>query len=270
MRCASTRTKKSEDQCPTNALNGHIFCGRHMRCREHRIWSELHKDRLAKLKKVQALFRGWRIRRYLALCGPGVLKRADCVNDEDLATCEEKTRQHPLDYFGLEENGKVWWFDVRTLWDWSSRNVESTNPYTKVPLTSETRERLRKVFVFRRRAKMPMNQETGLFSERVFRKWTILCQMFRHYGFEEAHPQQFVDLGKGNLYTMFQFLIRDFNDLPRKPVRALGYCTRAVGYFVNLQNNAYILTALNSIFFMVMESKSYDVVFIVLSALYRC
>jgi hypothetical protein len=64
------------------------------------------------------------------------------VNDEELVTLESKTRQHPFDYIGMEEAGKVWWFDFCTLWDWSIRSITPTNPYTNVELAHEVKQRL--------------------------------------------------------------------------------------------------------------------------------
>lgn len=270
-RCASTKNKKTDDQCPHTALVGHAMCGHHRGVKTPRLWASVMKDRSAPLIRFQAIFRGWKLRRYLALCGPGVLCRGDCVNDEELVTLESKNRQHPFDYVGLEEGGKVWWFDFCTLWDWSIRSIAPTNPYTNVELAHEVKQRLKKIWIYRRKKGMTTMSETDvLTADRIFRRWTAVCQIFRVYGFEDVHPNMFVDLTKDNLSTMFRILSIDLNGMQRRPHRALVYCTRGLQIGRQMTPNSYIMTSLNALIFMLMESNAYDFVFMVLSALYRC
>jgi len=247
------------------------MCGHHRSVRSPRLWAVVVKDRAAPLVHFQAIFRGWKLRRYLALCGPGVLRRGNCVNDEELVTLESKERQHPFDYVGLEEAGKVWWFDFCTLWDWSTRSIEPTNPYTQVLLSREVKHRLKKLWVYRRKKGMSMPSESStLTADRIFRRWTTVCQIFRFYGFEDVHPNMFVDLSKENMVAMFRFLAVDMNDMRRRPHRALVYCTRGLQSARHLTPNSYIMTSLNALVFMLMDTDAYDFVFMVLSALYRC
>lgn len=270
-RCASTKNKKTDDQCPHNALRGHAMCGHHRSVKVPRLWAAVVKDRVAPLARFQAIFRGWKIRKYLAVCGPGVLRRAACVNDEELVTLESKNRQHPFDYFGLEEAGKIWWFDFCTLWDWSVRSVTPTNPYTNVELSHEAKQRIKVLWAYRRRKGMPLASESGVpTTDRIFRRWTAVCQIFRFYGFEDVHPNMFVDLTKENLVTMFRFLTTDLNEMHKKPHRILAYCTRGLQSARHLAPNSYIMTSLNALVFMLMDTNAYDFVFMVLSALYRC
>lgn len=270
--CASTRTQKSDDQCKAKALVGHTMCGRHRAVKVPRLWEVVNREKLRPLARVQALFRGFRARRYLRLCGPGALKRADCVNDDELATCTEKTRQYPLDYFGFEEAGKIWWFDFGTIWEWSSRSIEPTNPYTNVPLTHEVKQRLKHMWVARRRRGLenPGRNDNCPIPERIIRRWTLLCQVFRSYGFEDVHPNMFVDMTKQNIAVMFRILTDDLNDMQRKPLRAIMYCERGIHNARHMSPNGFMLTSLNALMFMLTDNYSYDIVFLILSALYRC
>ena len=143
--CASVRKRGSLDQCPLKALTGHTLCGVHARSKAVMLWAVVNQDKVGAATRVQAWIRGILLRRRLRLGGPGVLRRTGLSNDDDLVTCESSDRQYPLDYFAFEENGKVWWFDFGTLWKWAQRSTEPANPYTKVPLSVETRTRLRKV-----------------------------------------------------------------------------------------------------------------------------
>ena len=247
------------------------MCGRHRSVKVPRMWAAVVKERAAPLTRFQAIFRGWKLRQYLALCGPGVLRRGACVNDEDLATLESKNRQHPFDYIGLEEAGRVWWFDFCTLWDWCVRSIEPTNPYTKVELSHEVKQRLKKMWVYRRRKGMSLTSEVGVPTpDRIFRRWTAVCQIFRFYGFEDVHPNMFVDLTKENMVAMFRFLSTDLNEMHKRPHRALVYCTRGFQSARHMNANSYVMTSLNAMIFMLIDADAYDFVFMVLSALYRC
>ena len=269
--CVSTRNVKSTDQCVASALVGHTMCGRHRKAKVPRLWSDVNKIRNEPAIKIQSVFRGWKIRKYLALCGPGVLSRKQCVNDEDVVTCTEKERQYPFDYFGLEEAGKVWWFDFATMWNWSIRTIEPLNPYTNVPLTHEVKQRIKRMWIARRRLGMSVPSETGIPTpDRIFRRWTSLCQIFRFYGFEDVHPTMFVDLTKQNIVVMFRLLAVDLADIPKKTTRAMSFCTRGIQNAQSMSSGGYIMTSLNALLFMLSGANSYDFVFLVLSALYRC
>ena len=247
------------------------MCGRHRTVKTPRMWAVVVKDRAAPLTRFQAIFRGWKVRQYLALCGPGVLQRSPCVNDEELVTLESKDRQYPLDYIGLDEAGKVWWFDFCTLWDWCVRSIAPTNPYTNVELSHEVKQRLKKMWIYRRRNGMALTSEAGVpTADRIFRRWTAVCQIFRFYGFEDVHPNMFVDLNRENLVTMFRFLSTDLNEMRKRPHRALVYCTRGFQGARQMTPASYIMTSLNALVFMLMDADAYDFVFMVLSALYRC
>jgi hypothetical protein len=141
MQCLSAKNKNSDKRCCRKALKDLNFCGLHIRSKTKKFWIDVN-DLDNKLIKFQSLFRGWIIRDSLKLGGPGVLKREERHNEEDLVTADQVS---PIDYFGFLEGGKVFWFDVRTIYQWSSQNLEPTNPYTKVPLTIEDRKRLKKL-----------------------------------------------------------------------------------------------------------------------------
>jgi hypothetical protein len=141
MQCLSCKNKNSIERCKRKALNDLKFCGIHVRSKNKKCWIIAH-NLDEKLTKVQALFRGWIVRDSLNLGGPGVLKKSERHNEEDLVTADQVL---PTDYFGFEESGKIFWFDVRTIYQWCAQNLEPTNPYTKVALKIEDRKRLKKL-----------------------------------------------------------------------------------------------------------------------------
>jgi len=207
--CASVRKKGSLDQCPTKALVGHTLCGVHARCKTPRLWAEAHQDKVKPLVRIQARVRGWLVRARLRLGGPGVLHRVGLSNDDDLETCETSDRQYPLDYFAFEENGKIWWFDFATLWKWAQRSTEPANPYTKVPLSIETRRRLHKVWSYRRRHRESIPEDPRIFQDRLAMRWTIISQVIADCGFGTLPVEPFLGLSMPQYLRIFRFLRDD-------------------------------------------------------------
>ena len=130
MRCASVRKKGSDIQCPAKPLFGHTLCGRHAKCKNPILWSTTQHENIHHVIKLQSCIRGWLLRKRLALAGPGVLRRKEVSNDEDFNTMNEKEKVHPMDYFGFEEHGKIWWFEVKSIFQWTTMSFNILNPYT--------------------------------------------------------------------------------------------------------------------------------------------
>jgi len=269
LKCASVKKKHSTEACTANAVTGHTLCGRHIRVKSVTLWKDVHMQEIKGLIKCQAVWKGWRIRRMIKLAGPGAMKRSVCTNDEDVCTCLEKERESPLNYFGLEENGKVWWFSFATLWDWSTRSIEPSNPYTKVPLTEDTLYRLRKLYLLRRRYRMDLPPEIKTLNERMTRRWTTLCQIFRSHGFADVHPLNFVDIDRHGFRMIFRLLHDDLAAMNPKPYRLLEYCARGLRHSEMVTYN-YMLMSTTLLHALLMESNSYEIVFQLMSAIYRC
>lgn len=276
MQCESVRKKGSTDQCGARAVLGHTMCGRHARMKAPLRWADLHRHKSHRIARVQALIRGWLLRKRLALGGPGVLRRKDLANDEELVTCVEKERQHPFEYFAFEENGKVWWFDFASLWRWVIQTHTPANPYTKVPLSNETRRRLRDVWGYLQRHKIPLPPESPVYEQRIQERWNVLCQLFIDNGFTEVHPNTFLNLESHDLRSMMILLERDVQVVLRNtdtnrnrilrlcmvPLLARNQWIPARRYNMWI---AYILMLVLSV-----PKDPYVMTFSVLSALYRC
>jgi hypothetical protein len=275
MQCESIRKKGSTDQCPTLALMGHTLCGRHARMKAPVRWADVHRPKSHRIAKTQALIRGWLLRKRLALGGPGVLCRKNLANDEELVTCVEKNRQDPFEYFGFEENGKVWWFDFSSLWRWGVQTHEPVNPYTKVALSNETRRRLRALWAYNQRHKLPTPPESPVFSQRLQQRWNVLCQLFIDNGFVDVHPNNFLNLHKHELRSMLVLLQRDVQVILRPTDPGRGRILRLCSAPIHSQNITepsryamwvpYILMLI-----LAVPKDPYVMTFSVLSALYRC
>lgn len=145
-----------------------------------------------------------------------MLKRGICHNEEDMVTGVEKTRQHPLEYFAFEEAGKVWWFDAVSLLRWSVENVEVVNPYTKQPLSTDVRNRMRELYHLRVRTKRKciMMGDEYIPNEKVARiRVNRLVQQLHESGFPDIRTDDFMILSSGELWTFVSFLIKDMHVL---------------------------------------------------------
>lgn len=239
------------------------------------LWATAHIQHGAQITRVQALVRGWLLRCRLALAGPGVLRRSGLANTEELMTCDEPHEVNPLEYFAFEEAGKVWWFSFDSLWKWASQSAAPTNPYTKVPLTTATRKRLREVWSKRVRCSITLPSEATTYDERLRQRWNILSQLFQDHGFIDVDPPTFLRFTKSEYLSMFVLLHRDLpvvlseKDPHREKI--LWYCRRGMSVASGLRTPQYILHSAHLLMSMLTAQKDpYAMVFSVLSAFYRC
>jgi hypothetical protein len=163
--------------------------------------------------KIQALWRGYYVRYRLKLAGKGVLKRELCHNDEDMVSCEEKQKVHPFDYYAVEQDGKVWWFDQKTMIEWSYNNLDILNPFNRTPLQPSDVRRLRLLANIRKRGRTQMihtvDEELSLEDVR-YRRWLRVVQVFYEHGFRDSvHPNNFISLGYQQLKDFLNALVFD-------------------------------------------------------------
>jgi len=174
-------------------------------------WTALHAvDSKAVL--IQKVWRGYSVRSWLTLAGPGVLKRSLCHNEEELVTMDESSRTHPFDYFAFAEAEKVYWFDVRTIAQNSTLTLNPTNPYTREPLSMDTRQRLRKVCIRRQRRKMSNVHTvvpTRTYLEASDTTWITICQILGENGFVDVAHEYFTSLNRTQLYVFLSMLRQD-------------------------------------------------------------
>jgi hypothetical protein len=98
--------------------------------------------------------------------------------------------------------------------------------------------------------------------ENIVRRWTILSQIFRGFGLEDVHPEQFANLTRENLRVAFRFLSDDLRAMPRPNQRLVAMVSRGI--------ESSSINSLNIMTIMLTDSQAYDIVFLLLSALYRC
>jgi hypothetical protein len=192
-------------------MRGLVMCGKHAKVKNQRIWSEICRlDKNAVF--IQKIWRGYSVRWWLQLAGPGVLKRSICHNEEELVTLDEKTSTHPFDYFAFEENGNVYWFDIRSIAENSNMSIEPTNPYTREPLSLQTRKRLRHLCIRRYRRQLynfhDIEKKVSP-DEKLMYIWIYICQVITENGFFDMSPLYFTSLNKSQLLIFNYLVLRD-------------------------------------------------------------
>lgn len=278
--CASCKNKTSTDRCSNKPLKGLILCGTHAKVKNPRLWKDVNKlDDKALL--IQKIWRGYAIRNWLKLCGPGVLKRSVCHNNEELFNYEDKATFYPLDYFSFEESGKVYWFDVKTMIENGLSKLAPANPYTREKLSFDTRQRLRKLIIIRSKRKLQLLQNTDLKitpNEILENTWIAICQIIEENGFPDVSPMHFLSLNRTQLYIFNTMLFQDIiawaaqHTTPHsKRKRYVSWIKRPLGEYragshtqqVSYLTGKCLLTMLND------YPESYEICFIIMSALHR-
>ena len=212
MSCLACKNKMSLDRCESKALSKFAYCGRHMKCKKPNAWITTHPSLLRILIRFQARCRGFIVRVPIRLAGKGVLKRSLCHNDDEIVTLEGKNEVHPLDYFSIEEDGKVWWFDQRSMFQWSQKELDIRNPYTRTILSKDDTRRLRKLWVYRRKRGLSIyhegQQTTMTILERRDNRWLRIAQILREHEYD-IHHEHFISLEFPQLMMLINTLTED-------------------------------------------------------------
>lgn len=273
-RCASVRKKGSLDQCPARPVYGHTLCGRHARSKHPMLWADVNRTRHAGLIRAQAVVRGFLLRRQLALGGPGVLKRGDLANEEDLATLSDTRSMSPFDYFGFTENGKTWAFEFPTLFAWVLRTATPVNPYTKVPLATDVRKRLFRMWSYRIRHRRAPSLAMDL-RDQLRHTANYLAQVFTDNGFTDIGPQSFLDLPKSTwtqfFWTLQRELIALYDETHVLRRRGLTICRRMNFFIPTTTAFQYAVVAQENLLRLLTYPRDpYLLCFTILSCFYRC
>lgn len=209
--CASCKNKTSTDQCPSQAIKGLLFCGKHVKTKIKRLWAEVNGNE-KHVVLIQKWWKGHFIRKRLKLAGEGVLNRKDCHNTEELVTLDEKNKVHPLNYFSFRESDKLWWFDVRSIYQILKHSTSPANPYTRQPLSIDTRKRLRDVCRIRKKLDIDNYHDAPApetFPDLVREKWLTICQIIEENGFFDMNHLLFASLNRSQLYVLLNLVRAD-------------------------------------------------------------
>lgn len=211
LKCVACRNKKSNDRCDSRAIVGLAFCGQHAKSKNVRVWYEVnHID--DKVTLISKIWRGYAVRNRIKLAGPGVLKRGICHNEEELVLAEPKETVHPFDYFAFEEDGKVWWFDIRSIMSICRTSLIPANPYTRQPLSQEARHRARRIYKYRINNKLPLYHHPFpkmSVMQLIEHQWMKVCQNMHECGFDDITPNAILSLNQTQIFTILCLMIDD-------------------------------------------------------------
>jgi len=276
--CSSCRSKTSNDRCTAKSVGDTLFCRRHLKVKEPRLWAIVNNVN-SHATLIQKVWRGYSLRNWLKLAGPGVLNRSVCHNDEELVTLDDKKSVSPLSYFAFEETGKVYWFDIRSIAEHCLKNT--TNPYTRQPMSLETRKRMRKLSAMRYRRKLPNlhdNERQQSVEDAILQNWNSISQIIEENGFFDINPAIFREANRSQLYICLLMISADLkawaSEHKSRYSRRHKYCSWTKTILNQYSPNAHplklqfmssrmILNILNDCV------EPYVVCFIIVSSLYR-
>ena len=280
IRCASCKKKGSSEQCQNSSLPGIVFCGIHAKSKTPILWKTVnHVDE--KCSKILNIWRGYIIRKQLKAAGSGVLKRSLCHNQEEIVSMEPISTIPPFDYFGFEENGKVYGFDIRTIIDTMHRNRTPANPYTRQPLSLEVRKRLRYLYGLRMRQKMEVQYEHNHIRGMdaiLTSRWSQVCQILEENGFPEINPNTFLALNKTQLYVFLKFMHADISSWASEHagkesvrIKHISWVAHIIKRVSASQNHSEIMALVTGLLRALLYdcSEQYTICFFIMSALYR-
>jgi hypothetical protein len=278
--CACCKNKTSLEQCPSQAIKGLLFCGKHIKSKVKRLWADVNNGN-KKAIIVQKIWRGYFIRHRLKLAGDGGLNRKDCHNTEELVTLDDKTKVHPLTYFSFREADKLWWFDIRSLYQILKQSSKPVNPYTRQPLTIETRRRIRDICRIRKKLGLenyhdPPRPEQ--FSNLVNEKWLTICQIIEENGFFDMNHLLFSSLNRSQLYVLINLIQMDMvafateHSIRSRRYQYLHWIRNCLSNFEkNRTNRLQCSWAVSKVLLSILYdcSENYPICFIIVSALTR-
>lgn len=183
-----------------------------MRSKVVRHWITFNPSVNRGIKRIQSLWRGYLVRNRLKLAGKGVLKRKLCHNEEEVVTMASKEEVHPFDYFSIEDEGRIWWFDQRSMIQLSLTNLEVTNPYTRKKLSNDDMRRLRYLMLIRKKNGSQTVHMSSELNEVELRdqRWLRIVQIINECGYEGyAHPNVFTAMTMLRMRLFLTSLIED-------------------------------------------------------------
>jgi IQ calmodulin-binding motif len=272
--CISCKNKTSDERCRSYAIKGLAFCGRHVKAKVKRIWHEVNNVN-PKIVKIQSLWRGYTLRNRLSKLGKGVLKRSVCHNEEELITMEPISKLDPFSYFSFEEEGKVWAFEFNGICKIFLGSVLPLNPYTRTPLSYDTRRRIRWYSRYLMRHKDPISTIRISKEEMMAYKLYQICQILAENGFEDFRPEYLEVLTREQASVMRSLIWGMLRDVGRQRTKTSRW-HRYVALFNNrnFMANYHPLTRLNTMILSVLTditnpSDEYEFCYIIIAAYYQ-
>lgn len=168
-KCANIKSKKHKDQpCSFAATHGD-YCSRHFknptpfRRKEPEIPDRiLTRSGKASLGKLQRFWRVWSLKTRFRRQGPACNAPDLAANQTEVYSLEPlATIPSPYFFSFADENKTLWAFDIRSLSHLVTEGNEIVNPYTRIPLSSATLQKIHSRILWLRERKYPILYATG-------------------------------------------------------------------------------------------------------------
>lgn len=279
-KCASCKNKNTNARCRNNALAGLTLCGRHAKSKHVRLWADV-AGITKSIILISKVWRGYHVRNLIRLAGPGAINRSICNNREELVSMESISSIPFINYFGFEENNKVYGFDVRSIIQCVHREMNPTNPYTRQPFGLEDRKRLREVIGYRIRNKLDNIYDPNIrtaIKDVISNRWLQICQICEENGFLNLPHNMLIDLNKSQLFIFLSMISNDMKSWAAEHKREES---QRIAYLIWIKNilrkfhttyddteySFFVSSMLLSILYHAKDT--YSISFIIMSALYR-
>jgi hypothetical protein len=249
----------------------------HIKSKAPRIWSVVNNVE-PRIIKIQKLWRGYKVRNWIKLAGPGAMKPSIRNNTEDMFSMEE--RVSPLEYFGFEEEGKVYWFEIRTFLQYMDTAKELTNPYTRKELSLETRKRARALFILRKIHKLPVYcniQPEKSMGHVTSRMWKVVSQIIEENGFSDINPLLFESLNNAQFFILTTMIANDAKAWAAEHKSIQSQRWKYFNWLTKLSKFVYASDRVSSSYscgkvlstILCDSAEPYSMCFIIISAMYR-
>lgn len=217
-RCANIKNRRfTQEQCPYSASRGE-FCSRHSKNpRRFEVALAIPpatRSIQGAVKKIQRWWKLWNGLKSARLRGFAFFSRDLCHNNTELASFEPIQTISRVYFFAINDNKRIWGFDIRYLIMKYEIDGFLENPYTKEILNTEIVGEFRKRVEYLRRWKISMQfeQVSGLTPKQSWNLRVLdMCLRLDMLGYRVA-TQWFTDLEIVDQRKLYAILYAIWND----------------------------------------------------------
>jgi hypothetical protein len=177
-----------------------------------RIYSFLYLSNF--ITRAQKRIRGYLLRKYNKLHGPGFKNKNVCTNTTDFFTMDPLTELPNKQFFSFEDSdGFIYGFDLLSIYNLIYKcDGQIKNPYNRLPISSKNIEKFRDLLRLSHILKIPVCTEIKDIHEEISIKKSIELRALTLFQNIDAlgnysNAQWFLNLGKPQMIKMIRELI---------------------------------------------------------------
>ena len=177
-----------------------------------RIYSFLYLSNF--ITRAQKRIRGYLLRKYNKLHGPGFKNKNVCTNTTDFFTMDPLTELSNKQFFSFEDaDGFIYGFDLLSIYNLIYKcDGQIKNPYNRLPISSKNIEKFRDLLRLSHILKIPVCTEIKDIHEEISIKKSIELRALTLFQNIDAlgnysNAQWFLNLGKPQMIKMIRELI---------------------------------------------------------------